>query len=91
MDAAVLYAKAMDIRAIPLTDDWATRRFVAFVRDYLRYSVSYFDRNKEEPEQPYRLLLLGMAAFYANTHYVRSERESGDGRYDISLEPKNKD
>ena len=65
--------------------------FVAFVRDYLRYSVSYFDRNKEEPEQPYRLLLLGMAAFYANTHYVRSERESGDGRYDISLEPKNKD
>lgn len=33
MDAAGLYAKAMDIRAIPLVDEWATRRFVAFVRD----------------------------------------------------------
>ncbi len=65
--------------------------FVTFVRDYLRYSISYFDRDKEEPEKPYRLLLLGMAAFYANTHHIRSERESGDGRYDISLEPKNTD
>ena len=64
--------------------------FIKFVQHYIRTSISYFDRDREEPEKPYRLLLLGMAAFYANTHHIRSERESGDGRYDISLEPKNK-
>ena len=64
--------------------------FVDFVGKYLRYSVSYFDGEKKEPEKPYHLLLLGMAAFFANTHHVRSERESGNGRYDIGLEPKDK-
>ena len=31
-----------------------------------------------------------MVAFFANTHHPRSNRESGKGRYDISLEPKKK-
>ncbi len=64
---------------------------VSFVRSYLRTSLSYFDSDKKESEKPYRLLILGMDAFFASTHYVRSERESGNGRYDISLEPKKKD
>ena len=66
-------------------------RFTDFLKDYIHESLSYFDSDRKEAEKPYQLLLLGMAAFFANTHHVRSERESGKGRYDIGIEPKNKD
>jgi len=62
--------------------------FIRFVKAYIRYAVSYFDGDKEEKEKPYHMLILGLLAFFANTHHVRSNRESGDGRYDIGLEPK---
>ena len=63
-------------------------RFVQFVKNYLITSVSYFDISEKAEEKSYHLLLLGMAAYFANTHHVRSNRESGYGRYDIALEPK---
>ena len=62
--------------------------FIRFVKAYIRYALSYFDGDKEEKEKPYHMLLLGLVAFFANTHHVRSNRESGEGRYDIGLEPK---
>ena len=62
--------------------------FIRFVKEYIRYALSYFDGDKEEKEKPYHMLILGLMAFFANTHHVRSNRESGDGRYDIGLEPK---
>lgn len=64
--------------------------FVSFVKDYLITTISYFDLHQQEKEKSYQLLLLGMVAYFANTHHARSNRESGQGRYDISLEPKNK-
>lgn len=39
LEVARIYEKAMNIKAIPLEDDWATRRFVACVRDYSQLSV----------------------------------------------------
>ena len=62
--------------------------FIRFVKAYIRYALSYFDGDKDEKEKPYHMLILGLLAFFANTHHVRSNRESGDGRYDIGLEPK---
>ena len=62
--------------------------FIRFVKEYIRYALSYFDGDKEEKEKPYHMLILGLMAFFANTHHVRSNRERGDGRYDIGLEPK---
>ena len=64
--------------------------FVSFVQDYLMTTISYFDVHPQAKEKSYQLLMLGMMAYFANTHHVRSNRESGKGRYDISLEPKNK-
>ena len=64
--------------------------FVEFVKEYLTTTVSYFDLHKKEKEKPYHLLILGMVAYFAKTHHARSNRESGKGRYDVSLEPKNK-
>ena len=64
--------------------------FVSFVKDYLITTISYFDFHQQEKEKSYQMLILGMVAYFANTHHARSNRESGKGRYDISLEPKNK-
>lgn len=34
-------------------------------------------------------MLLGICAIFDDKYYVRSNRESGNGRFDIQLEPKN--
>ncbi|MBT2774763.1 LysR family transcriptional regulator [Halomonas sp. ISL-60] len=39
LEVATLYETAMNIKAIPLNDSWATRTFVACVRDYAKLSV----------------------------------------------------
>ncbi|MEM7362283.1 MAG: PD-(D/E)XK nuclease domain-containing protein [Bacteroidota bacterium] len=65
-------------------------QFVLFVKDFFITSLSYFDINEHTEEKSYHLFLLGMSTYFANTHHVRSNRESGHGRYDIALEPMKK-
>ena len=60
--------------------------FIKFMRKYLQQSLSYFDAATQE--KPYQLLMFGLMAQFAHSHHVRSNRESGDGRYDIALEPR---
>lgn len=55
------------------------------LRKFLLESVSYYDTLKENY---YQGLLLGMTGLFTNTYYVSSNRESGEGRYDIQLQPK---
>ena len=63
------------------------------LRRILRDTISYFDGGKrpgeEEPEKFYHGLVLGLIVDRTATHVVRSNRESGYGRYDVVLEPKN--
>ena len=40
-----------------------------------------------EPERFYHGFVLGMVVNMADTHKVRSNRESGYGRYDVMIEP----
>ena len=54
----------------------------------LSESVSYYDTNKENF---YQGLMLGLCATLDNRFQLTSNRESGDGRYDISLCPKQKE
>ena len=56
--------------------------------DYLEKSLSYFDVSGEEPERVYHSFVLGMLVSLNNTHYVLSNRESGYGRYDVMVIPK---
>lgn len=51
-------------------------------------SMSYLDIAKEE--KFYHNLILGMMIGLTNSFYIHSNRESGLGRYDLALEPKNK-
>lgn len=54
---------------------------------------SYFDTGKgrygEEPERFYHGFVLGLMVELQNRYVITSNRESGFGRYDVMLEPKN--
>lgn len=54
---------------------------------------SYFDAGKnpsgEEPERFYHGFVLGLIVDLQNRYVITSNRESGFGRYDVMLEPKN--
>ena len=58
--------------------------------DYVEKSLSYFDVSGEEPERVYHSFILGMLVSLNRTHYVLSNRESGYGRYDVMVIPKDK-
>ena len=51
---------------------------------------SYMDVGENTAENFYHAFVLGMLVGLKDTHYVNSNRESGIGRYDIMLEPKDK-
>lgn len=56
-------------------------------------TFSYFDTGKkpslEEPERFYHGFVLGLIVDLQNRYVITSNRESGFGRYDVMLEPKN--
>ena len=51
---------------------------------------SYLDVGENTAENFYHAFVLGMLVGLKDTYYVNSNRESGLGRYDIMLEPKEK-
>ena len=58
-------------------------------------TFSYFDTGKKpseqtEPEKFYHGFVLGLLVDKAKSHVMKSNRESGYGRYDVVLEPKDK-
>lgn len=61
------------------------KKLAAYIGEYLKQTVSFFDTSEEIF---YQGLLLGFIAILNNRYYVRSNRESGDGRFDIGLFPK---
>lgn len=58
------------------------------LRLLLLQSVSYYDTAKENF---YHGLMLGLIAMTDDRYYIQSNGESGDGRYDICLTPKQND
>ena len=55
---------------------------------YVRESFSYFDVSGKMPEKVYHAFTLGLLVSLNRTHQVLSNRESGYGRYDIMIIPK---
>ena len=51
---------------------------------------SYMDVSENTAENFYHAFVLGMLVSLKDSYYVNSNRESGMGRYDIMLEPKDK-
>ena len=55
------------------------------IGEYMRKSISFYDSGAEGF---YHGLVLGLVALMDDQYKIRSNRESGDGRYDISLIPR---
>ena len=66
-----------------------------FMNDVALDTFSSFDTGKRpsrtEPERFYHGFVLGLMVDLSDRYVLTSNRESGFGRYDIMLEPKNKD
>ena len=64
--------------------------FENIFQEFVLESMSFFDTDGNEPEKVYHAFVLGMLV-YLNDHYeVKSNRESGYGRYDVMLIPEDK-
>lgn len=63
--------------------------FSQIFQEFLLSAVSVFDTGAEEPEKIYHAFILGMLIGLKDKYEVRSNRESGYGRYDVVLIPKN--
>ena len=79
------FIKAMLLDDIDAMNEYMNR--VAFT------TFSYFDTGRgsalEEPERFYHGFVLGLMVDLQNRYVITSNRESGFGRYDVMLEPKN--
>ena len=61
--------------------------FQKYLQNILLKSTSFMDTKNEDF---YHGLVLGMMFYLDNHYYVKSNEESGLGRYDLMIEPKNK-
>ncbi|EFS21431.1 hypothetical protein FSBG_00928 [Fusobacterium gonidiaformans 3-1-5R] len=59
------------------------------LEEILLSSVSYFDLSKES-EKFYHVFMIGLVANFQERYYIKSNRESGEGRYDLALEPRDR-
>ena len=57
------------------------------IEEFICQTVSFFDTSTEGF---YHGLLLGLTAVVGNQYVIKSNKESGTGRYDIAMYPKNK-
>lgn len=74
---------ADDLRIAVLTEEYGS--MARLLESYLLAAASFMDTSKEVF---YHGLILGLAAAVSDKFYIRSNRESGQGRFDISLEPR---
>ena len=63
-------------------------QFGQLVQGFVEKGMSAFDLPANEPERSYHLFVLGLLVFLEESYLVKSNRESGYGRYDILLIPR---
>ena len=63
-------------------------RLAKALGNYMTSCVSYFDGSAEGF---FHGMMVGLVASLSSRYYIRSNRESGEGRFDLMLEPKEKD
>lgn len=62
--------------------------FSRLLQGFIVTSMSSFDIPQSEPEKSYHLFVLGLLVMLYDQYEIKSNRESGLGRYDILLIPK---
>ena len=66
------------------------KEFKERLLNFLENGLSYYDVARDEVERFYKGFLLGMLAIAINEYVVESEMESGYGRLDVVVYPKDK-
>lgn len=74
------------IKALKMDDIHYMNRFMNQMTEAV---FSYFNTSGREPEKFYHGFVLGLIADVRMDYVITSNRESGFGRYDVLLEPKN--
>ena len=64
------------------------KSFGGYLSDMVAAILSYHDTSGSEPERVYHAFVLGLFVNLGSQYQVRSNRESGYGRYDVMLIPK---
>lgn len=69
----------------------SNNKLIGVMEDIAEYSMSYFDtaknKGKHAPENFYHGLVLGLIVSMRKEYRIVSNRESGEGRYDIAIYP----
>jgi hypothetical protein len=63
-------------------------RFERPFRELVTNTLSFHDVTADKAESFYHAFVIGMLVYLNATHEVRSNRESGYGRYDVMVEPR---
>ena len=77
-DSALLLRSLLQGRA----EDFSKR-----LQDMLSKMMSYYDANGQDRESFYHGLMLGLTSLLGRSYQVRSNRESGLGRFDLAIYP----
>ena len=64
------------------------RVFEKLLNEFVLSVLSYYDTDKDEPEKVYHAFFLGLFLNLSDKYEIKSNRESGYGRYDCVLIPK---
>ena len=64
--------------------------FAKRLNKMLAKMMSYYDSKKQDKEGFYHGLMLGLTALLSSSYQVKSNRESGYGRFDLAIIPKDK-
>ncbi len=75
-----------DLRIALTTGD--TFSFAKVLQEFINSSMSVHDIPSPEPEKSYHLFVLGLLVLLADDYEIKSNRESGLGRYDIMIIPR---
>jgi Predicted AAA-ATPase/PD-(D/E)XK nuclease superfamily len=62
--------------------------FTKMLKQFLLEATSVFDVKGKNPERFYHGFVLGLVASLGKTHVIKSNHESGYGRYDVMIIPK---
>ncbi|KLU61173.1 putative AAA-ATPase [Peptococcaceae bacterium CEB3] len=62
--------------------------FAGHFREYVQSSFSYFDTGGKVPEKIYHAFVLGLLVGLRPDYEIKSNRESGYGRYDVMVIPR---
>ena len=64
--------------------------FETIFQDFVVTTLSYFDPDREEPEALYLGFIAGLLLNLAPEYQIKTNRESGFGRYDVMVKPVDK-